>query len=73
MQLHQAKTLEMIELAGDEGSSEVPTQPATLDPWDFSTPNRDEILWGGGWSREVRIGLQTTQPQEDQDDQARSN
>jgi hypothetical protein len=44
MQLHQAKTLEMIELAGDEGSSEVPTQPATLDPWDFSTPNRDEVL-----------------------------
>jgi hypothetical protein len=44
MQLHQAKTLEKIEPAGDEGSSEVPTQPATLEPWDFSSPNRDELL-----------------------------
>jgi hypothetical protein len=43
MQLHQAKTLEKIESA-DEGSSEVPTQPATLEPWDFSIPNRDEVL-----------------------------
>jgi hypothetical protein len=44
MHLHQAKTLEKIEQAGDEGSSEVLTQPATLDPWDFSIPNRDEVL-----------------------------
>jgi len=44
MQLHQANTLERIESAGDEGSSEVITQPATGEPWDFSNPNGDEIL-----------------------------
>ncbi len=44
MQLHQANTLERIESAGDEGSSEVITQPATGEPWDFSSPNGDEIL-----------------------------
>ncbi len=43
MQLHQV-TLERIESAGDEGSSEVITQPATGEPRDFSSPNGDEIL-----------------------------
>src|ERR1700676_5305459 len=44
MQLHQANTLERIERAGNEGSSEVPTQPVTREPWDFASPNGDEIL-----------------------------
>jgi hypothetical protein len=44
MQLHHANTLETIDSARDEGSSEVITQPATGEPWDFSSPNGDEIL-----------------------------
>jgi hypothetical protein len=44
MPLHQANTLERIESAGDEGSSEVIAQPATGEPWEFSSPNGDEIL-----------------------------
>src|SRR5260370_25494969 len=44
MQLQQVNTLERIESAGDEGSSEVITQPVTRKPWDFSSPNGDEIL-----------------------------
>jgi hypothetical protein len=44
MQLHHANTLETIESARDEGSSEVITQPVTGEPWDFSSPNGDEIL-----------------------------
>jgi hypothetical protein len=44
MRLQQPSTLEEIESAGDEGSSEVPKQPATSDPWDYSGPNRDEVL-----------------------------
>jgi hypothetical protein len=44
MQLHHANTLETIESARDEGSSEVITQAATGEPWDFSSPNGDEIL-----------------------------
>ena len=44
MQLHHANTLETIELARDEGSSEVITQPATGEPRDFSSSNGDEIL-----------------------------
>jgi hypothetical protein len=44
MQLHQANTLERIEPAGNDGSSEVPTQPVTREPWGFSSPNGDEIL-----------------------------
>ena len=44
MRLHQPNTLEEIESEGDEGSSEVPKQPATSDPWDYSGPNRDEVL-----------------------------
>ncbi|SRR5258708_15153921 len=44
MQFHQANTLEKIESAGDEAGSEVPTQPASMDPSDFLNPNRDEVL-----------------------------
>src|SRR5260370_15224436 len=44
MQLDQANTLERIESGGDEGSSEVITEPATGETWDFSSPNGDEIL-----------------------------
>jgi hypothetical protein len=44
MQLHHANTLETIESARDEGSSEVITQFATGEPRDFSSPNGDEIL-----------------------------
>jgi hypothetical protein len=44
MQLRQSNTLEKIEWAGDEVGSEVPTQPASRYPWDFSSPNRDEVL-----------------------------
>src|SRR5580704_7540627 len=44
MQLHQANTLEKIESAGDEVGSQTPTQPASMCPWDFLSPNRDEVL-----------------------------
>jgi hypothetical protein len=44
MRLHQASTLEKLGAAVAEGSSQVPPQPGTLAPWDFSNPNRDEIL-----------------------------
>lgn len=44
MQLRQSNTLEQIEWAADEVGSEVPTQPASRYPWDFSSPNRDEVL-----------------------------
>jgi hypothetical protein len=44
MQLHQANTLQEIRPAEADGSCEVPRQPATLDPWDFSSPNGDEVL-----------------------------
>jgi hypothetical protein len=44
MQLRQSNTLERIESAGDEVGSEVPTQPASRYPWDFLSPNRDEVL-----------------------------
>ena len=44
MQLRQSNTLEKIEWAGDEVGGEVPTQPASRYPWDFSSSNRDEVL-----------------------------
>lgn len=44
MRLHQASTLEKLGATVAGGSSEGPTQPATLDPWDFSNPSRDEVL-----------------------------
>ncbi len=40
----QANTLERIEPAGNEGSRQMPTQPVTREPWDFSSPEGDEIL-----------------------------
>jgi hypothetical protein len=43
MQLHEANTLEKIESAGEEGSSDVPTQPATSNLWDFSSPNGERF------------------------------
>jgi hypothetical protein len=44
MQLHQANTLEEIRPAEADGSCEVPRQPATLGPWEFSSPHGDEVL-----------------------------
>jgi hypothetical protein len=44
MQLRQSNALEKIESAGDEVGGEVPTQPASGYPWDFLSPNRDEVL-----------------------------
>lgn len=44
MRLHQSSTLEKLGATDAEGSGEVPAQPATLDPWDFSNPSRDEVL-----------------------------
>jgi hypothetical protein len=44
MQFHQANTLEKIESAGAVVGNEVPTQPASIAPWDFLSPNRDEVL-----------------------------
>jgi hypothetical protein len=44
MQFHQANTLEKIESAEDLATSQAPTQPASMYPWDFLSPNRDEVL-----------------------------
>jgi hypothetical protein len=44
MQFHQANILEKIEPAGAVAGNEVPTQPASTAPWDFLSPNRDEVL-----------------------------
>jgi hypothetical protein len=44
MQFHQATTLEKIESAGAVVGNDVPTQPASMAPWDFLSPNRDEVL-----------------------------
>ena len=44
MHLHQANTLERIEPAGNESSRQMPTQPVAREPWDFSSPEGDEIL-----------------------------
>jgi hypothetical protein len=44
MQFHQANTLEKIESAEDVAASQAPTQPAGMYPWDFLSPNRDEVL-----------------------------
>ena len=44
MQFHQANTLEKIESAEDVAASQAPTQPASMYPWDFLSPNRDEVL-----------------------------
>jgi hypothetical protein len=44
MQLHQANTLKEIRPAEADDRSEAPRPPTTLDPWDFSSPNGDEVL-----------------------------
>src|SRR4029077_3898965 len=36
--------LEKTVWAGDAAGNEVPTQPASMDPGDFLSPNRDEVL-----------------------------
>lgn len=44
MRLHQASTLEKIRATVAESNSEVLNRSATLEPWDFSSPSRDEVL-----------------------------
>jgi len=44
MQFHQANTLEKYRLAEEAAASHAPTQPASMYPWDFLSPNRDEVL-----------------------------
>lgn len=44
MQLHHAKTLDVIETVADQGSGEVATWPVTHGRLDFSPSNRDEVL-----------------------------
>src|SRR3979490_580546 len=44
MQFQQPNALEKIESVGDAAGSQPPTQPASMYPWDFLSPNRDEVL-----------------------------
>ncbi|MGY4282690.1 hypothetical protein ACVWXO_001910 [Bradyrhizobium sp. LM2.7] len=44
MQVHQAKTLEEIEVTVADRISEVPMPRVTLNPRDFSSPCREEVL-----------------------------
>jgi hypothetical protein len=44
MQFHQADTLEKYGLAEEAAASQALMQPATTYPWDFLSPNRDEVL-----------------------------
>lgn len=44
MRLRQASKLETIRATIADGSSEVLNRPATLEPWDFSSPGREEVL-----------------------------
>jgi hypothetical protein len=44
MQFHPANTLEKYGLAEEAAASHAPTQPASMYPWDFLSPNRDEVL-----------------------------
>src|SRR3979409_691248 len=44
MQFHEANTLEKYGLAEEAAASHAPTQPASMYPWDFLSPNRDEVL-----------------------------
>lgn len=44
MQFHEANTLEKIESAEDVAAGQAPTRPASIYPWDFLSPNRDEVL-----------------------------
>jgi hypothetical protein len=43
MQFHQVNTLE-YRPADDVAPGHAPTQPASTYPWDFLSPNRDEVL-----------------------------
>jgi hypothetical protein len=44
MQFHQANTLEKIDSAGSALGNEILTQPASIAPCDFLSPDRDEVL-----------------------------
>lgn len=44
MQMHQANTLEEIEVTVADRISEVPMPRVTLNPRDFSSPSREEVL-----------------------------
>ena len=44
MQFPQPNTLGNIEPEGGAAGSQVPTQPASMYPRDFSSPDRDEFL-----------------------------
>src|SRR4051794_5019646 len=44
MRLHQANTLEEIEGTVADSISEVPMPRVTLNPRDFSSPSREEVL-----------------------------
>src|SRR3981189_1268659 len=44
MQLHEANTLEKYGLAEEAAASHAPPQPVSMYPWDFLSPNRDEVL-----------------------------
>jgi hypothetical protein len=43
MQDHEPSTSGKI-WSGDVAGGQLPRQPASLDPWDFFSPNRDEVL-----------------------------
>jgi hypothetical protein len=43
MQFHQANTLEKYEPAEEVAGNQVPAQPASMYPWDFLSPDRDEV------------------------------
>ena len=44
MQFHQANTLEKYQPAEEVAAGQAPTRPASMYPWDFLSPNRDEVL-----------------------------
>jgi hypothetical protein len=44
MQFHPANTLQKYRLAEEAAASHAPMQPAGMYPWDFLSPNRDEVL-----------------------------
>jgi hypothetical protein len=44
MQFHRLNLVEKIESAEDKAGSEPPTQHASVELWDFLSPNRDEVL-----------------------------
>jgi hypothetical protein len=44
MQLQPENTLEKYALAEQAAASQAPMQPASIYPWDFFSPSRDEVL-----------------------------